>query len=937
MMPIVCFTQTFPLHDVDECKLMNSGFVDDFMTYDEVVLNPDATDSSNEVSLINVGAIDPDFDRVFFSLPDNVENLEAGDVVDWSARFYSATAGSNGSGSGTFSIVLYNISEGIGKRVILGPFDKIGSAWQLVSGTGVTLTTGDPTEDNDINNAGGFDGLVILSNRNNVTPDDLYFDNIEFSKDLYKTIADDDADLISGNDWIYNNRPGDNQISDPFGGFNVDELYSQSTPSTSGNSATEAIQVDVQAGFSLLRFPLFPIDPDPVTGELSGMVRFRIYNSTCNSNYNHNVRINIRRDGDPATDYITTGANVVFIPTGIWTEASFDLSDLTIPGATSFGYNQLNIIFDQGDSGNATGTTYYLDAIQAPFFAPTTYTFDGSSWSPSNPLGNSKSTDDIIISNGTADISGELIGNNLTIFPGASLDLDPSSILKIVDDITNDGSIIFRSDASDSAQLDWLNGSITGSGNITVERYTSEYRAYRFLASSVTTSNFIFENWQEDGLSPPGFGMHITGAQGAVGVVNPSNGFDQTATGNHSMFTFDNTNSNGGTQFDDYVAIPNTNATNLEVGTAYAVLVRGDRNIDLSSNASLGITTLRATGGLHTGRFPSTIDISVPLNQDANGWSLVANPYQAKVNYASIEKIEVKSDIYIWDLNQGNVGDYVAVAGGGTIQPGQSFWVQNESGSSSPELYFTESDKETGGNNNSTVIFSGNDDVKANLTLYSADGLKRDVLQFIFDPEFNPNLDNKDFGKLFNSTENLATNFDMLLSIDRRPLPTDNTVVPLFVNQYQVNDYEFIFDPVNWNSNVKIFIKDKYTETSTEIFPFQAFAFSVDHNIPESIATDRFSLIFSNDVLGIENNLETSELKLYPNPTTNGNFLLDLQHLSGKVNIEILNVTGQKIFEAKKTIENNNPQIISENLNTGIYFVKVSQGKNSITSKLIVR
>jgi hypothetical protein len=543
-------------------------------------------------------------------------------------------------------------------------------------------------------------------------------------------------------------------------------------------------------------------------------------------------------------------------------------------------------------------------------------TYTSGSYSPDNPSGLDIPNYDLTIVDGTAVISAATNFDNVIVQPGAVLDLDAN--------ITLTTALLFESDATGSGQLaDATGANITG--NVTVERYFSNNRAFRLAASPVTTTNFISNNWQQN--------THITGAQGTVGNTS-AQGFDETATGNPSMFTFDNSNSNGGGQNDDYTAIPNTNATNLVVGTPYVVLVRGDRTVDLTSNTASSETTLSATGSLHVGEYPGS-NASVPLSQQPDYWSLVANPYQANVDYDLLAKAgDLRPDISVYDpANKG----YVALSSNRIIKPGQSFWVQNESTiNTNPSLYFEEVDKAVS-SSNATVVFGTDQSLAADLELYrQGENTRKDILQLRFNSNFDSALDNNDFGKLLNTDENLATNFSMLLSIDRRGIPQDNEIVPLFTNQYRDTSYEFRINLDNWDPNVEIFVQDNYLNTTTPITPDQAYAFSVDSNIPASIVEDRFSLVFDNTTLGIAENTFGYNFSLYPNPAQNGRFYVTTPGLSGSAYITLTNVLGQQVYAEQLDILDQEVQIHADKLSSGVYMLNLSQGEQSFSTKVII-
>jgi hypothetical protein len=512
--------------------------------------------------------------------------------------------------------------------------------------------------------------------------------------------------------------------------------------------------------------------------------------------------------------------------------------------------------------------------------------------------------------------------NDLSLSTGSTLSVE--GVLKVNNRLINDGSILFRSNATHTGQFDAFTGSITGSGTVTVERYFSENRAFRLVSSPVTTTNFISNNWQQN--------THITGAQGTVGNTSDE-GFDETATGNPSMFTFDNTNSNGGGQNDDYSAISNTNATNLVVGTPYVILVRGDRNVDLTTNDDFSETTVSANGSLHVGRYPSAANSSVPLNPTSNNWSLVANPYQSKVDFDNVSTQGLNADVTVYSPT---VPGYVSLAENRIIEPGKSFWVQNTSNSETRDLFFVETNKTPGIASNGTTVFSDDQIAKVDLELYNQNGKRKDVLKFRFNSNFGSNLDNNDFGKLLNEGENLATNFNMLLSIDRRNIPQDSDVVPLFTSQYLDTQYEFRLNVENWDPSIEIFVQDDYINTTTPITPNQAYAFSVDANIPASIAEDRFSLVFDNTTLSTTDNAFGYNFSLYPNPAQNGRFYVTTPGLSGSAYITLTNVLGQQVYAQQLDIQNQEVQIHADNLSSGVYMMNLSQSEQSFSTKVII-
>ena len=195
-----------------------------------------------------------------------------------------------------------------------------------------------------------------------------------------------------------------------------------------------------------------------------------------------------------------------------------------------------------------------------------------------------------------------------------------------------------------------LDGVVNG---IRVERFIPAKRAWRLMASPVTTDEFIFENWQQNGLEvgDSGYrtnvGTHITG-----GTSN--NGFDQSGSNNPSIYFFN-------VQDQQWNTIANTNATKLEISDAYFMLIRGDRSISLTTNDLSEIeTTLEQTGSLHIGSKSKTFN--TPFSES---FVTIANPYQAPVNMNAVigtANPAFKIQIWIWIQTDVNSGQFVNIS-----------------------------------------------------------------------------------------------------------------------------------------------------------------------------------------------------------------------------------------------------------------------------------
>jgi subtilisin family serine protease len=78
--------------------------------------------------------------------------------------------------------------------------------------------------------------------------------------------------------------------------------------------------------------------------------------------------------------------------------------------------------------------------------------------------------------------------------------------------------------------------------------------------------------------------------------------------------------------------------------------------------------------------------------------------------------------------------------------------------------------------------------------------------------------------------------------------------------------------------------------------------------------------------------VNTTEFTIFPNPVQNQLKFLTNQDLSSMASVEIFNALGQSVFQAKMP---NDRQLNVSNLSSGMYFVKVSDGNQFTTKKII--
>jgi len=541
------------------------------------------------------------------------------------------------------------------------------------------------------------------------------------------------------------------------------------------------------------------------------------------------------------------------------------------------------------------------------------------------------------------------LNGELNIATTKTLDVNADVVFINNGTVNVNGDLVFKSTtATTTAQYGNSTGTITG--DVTVERFIPAKRAFRLLSSAVSGVS-IANAWQQQ--------THITGVGGAI------NGFDPTTTNNPSMFTFDNSlvDQSGGQAWE---AIANTNATNLNAGTPYRLLVRGSRStVDLTDNESPSSdVTLSAKGTLAAGSLATGTDLPAMATLSEQH-SFIGNPYQAVVDATALNyNGDVNSNyIYVWDAKIGGVngrGGFVIVdtttgdpvtdplaPPPGTsqanqfIMPGQAFFIRNnEIINTPPSITFTEAAKATG--ESQIEVFSTSSEVYLNLSLYTQDSwdasdYESDALGIRWSPNYTTLVSDEDSRKLGNPGENFAVNnSNTLVGIEKRNLPESEELIPLFINNYEEEDYVIHNQFENLPEDAKFYIIDDYLETTTELVNGEAYNYSIDASIPASLVFNRFSIRFEPTTLS-QTDFTENNFSLYPNPAENQLNINWNSVPNEDTQITIFNLVGQKVAEFTSNASLKTTSLPIQNLNAGMYILQIQSSDINTSRKFIKR
>lgn len=428
----------------------------------------------------------------------------------------------------------------------------------------------------------------------------------------------------------------------------------------------------------------------------------------------------------------------------------------------------------------------------------------------------------------------------------------------------NSQPVVFNSDATGTATLGQITGSLINAGNVTVERFipAKAVRRFNFLAAPVTTT--IASSWQQQvHITGPGTGGTPCAGANGTSTIN-SNGFDVTGTNAASMFYYDEATPS------KWLSIPNTTGTNLIPGKGFRVNIRGDRSLGcalLAANPPLpGDVVLRATGQ------PAIGAVIVPLQTaSAEGYTLLGNPYQSPIRFSEVLNANpIMAPVYWTYSPQNNSGTYSvynvytnymlnAPAGyqnPNIIAPGQAFFVESYGAN---DIFFLENmkdDQQQAGMFRTTTV---TDRVIAGLKTNAGAHLDEVLIDFNPDGTTTGLVPGWDVRSM-NSGTRIATMKDgEQLAMQARPLPTSTPdTVALFVDAV-AGSYKLAFSQHQQFSG-NIYLLDRFSAAVQNIKNDTGYTFSVTADT-NTKGGNRFALIFQEGSPLAANTLSTTARK----------------------------------------------------------------------------
>ncbi len=527
---------------------------------------------------------------------------------------------------------------------------------------------------------------------------------------------------------------------------------------------------------------------------------------------------------------------------------------LAAPVAAACQFTVQSGTFIYADSGS-----YIVASNDVNFNAGSTVTFRKSGFTTYANLasnGTVQATSGSLFIKGSSlqQLSGSMLFKNVTLDnpAGAQIQSGTGNLLSVIDTyqptsgtLTTNGNLVIESADSITARV--ATGSNSGgyiSGDVTIRRYIPARRAWRLLAAPFTSSNSIYNSWQNGGLYTAGMGMLVTAPSG-TGIDAASNvSLKWHDVNTQSLINFTNT------------------TVSLSDKPAYFAFVRGDRNTNNLVVPNTNNTTLEAKGLLYMGS--QNVAVSGRPVLSTSHFTAVGNLYASSIDFSALGKTNVADRFFVWDPKLNAVGAYVLfdadnsyhpTVGGGSyavgvantvIESGQAFFV-DASSTSNGTLTFNESAK-VATQMNAFKTTSQTKKLNVQLLAEQAGGtfIPADGVTAIFDEKFSNAVDVADAGKLKNEQENLSLlRFNHQLAIEKRKDINSNDTLFLQLLQTSAKAYRFAIHPINFTTNETAFLEDSWLNSSTplNLNAVNEIDFTISGNIASS-NPNRFRIVF---------------------------------------------------------------------------------------------
>ena len=508
------------------------------------------------------------------------------------------------------------------------------------------------------------------------------------------------------------------------------------------------------------------------------------------------------------------------------------------------------------------------------------------------------------------------------------------------------GKLILASDASGTGSIATIPAGASVTGNVTQQRYlTGSNDGWYFVGTPITGGNF--SEWSDNMQMVAG--TNLGGNQGVIPTVEIERS---------TIFKYDDAfhNVSSDTVQKRGWRVPEISDA-LTVGQGFRVWLKSynstNRTLDNVGPITSGAFSFPALNRTEPANCQINLaPVTIACDESFRGWNFLANPLPSAIDWDATGGAWTKpgnmlNGFYRW--NKTGYGVYSAGSYAGTgpaptnpsiIASGQGFFVKVQS-IGAAVLSLNENAKSNNANS-----FLRTSTATANVLKMKLEKVGLADYNFMAEVRFNENAtDGKDMqldvpnfaGNNFQFTMPVG-NEEMIIN-SLAPI-TSSKVVPLKSKfNGSMGMHKFVMSGIeSFDANTFIFLRDNWTGTLENISNNQEYSFEVN---PSNIGLeDRFELVFTPDgVTGTTANLNGLQIGLYPNPTAENQVMLSIKgNESGKASIYIVDVLGKVVSTSELNLTSgNNSKLISLDLASGLYTVKITTATKTVSQKLIVR
>lgn len=326
-----------------------------------------------------------------------------------------------------------------------------------------------------------------------------------------------------------------------------------------------------------------------------------------------------------------------------------------------------------------------------------------------------------------------------------------------------------------------------------------------------------------------------------------------------------------------------------------------------------------------------------PINENANGWNIVGNPYTAylrtnadtdgNANFLTENADELDpafANLYLWNPSTNSYEPVGNDSERAFIAPGQSFFVKAKNGGGLIKINKTMLNAQS----NNTFL-KQETSKKIEINLNSENNTSKSTI--VFKKDMTNGLDVTYDAAVFDGTTNnhyvysriLDGSFQLPFAIQFLPELNDNEyIIPLGLKSNDEN-LNLTFNS-NISESVDIILEDKKFNLYTNINTNNGYEFQFNKDVDEN----RFFLHVQNKALNLDNNVK-DKISIYKNSESS---LLIKGAINGILNI--YTITGKKAIESK-IIKESKQQIQLPRLKSGVYICEIKTNATKVVQKFI--